>query len=354
MGGRRANARIGVRALALLLATVASAVVAVPVTVALFASSRAVGANSFQTATLEPPSGLSVTQSCAYSSISFVSSSTATGTGSVTVTKPSPVATNDLMIAQFFIRRQPVTITAPAGWTPIRKDEGSGTLVAQAAYYHIAGGSEPADYTWSVAGSTDKAAAGIAVYRGVNTSNPIDAQGGQANASSTSITAPSITTVTPDTLLVGLFGIRNTGTITPPGGMTERWDVTTSGSPTSSNAHIALADQSFVGPGATGTRVATASAGQANVGQLVALRPALSAVGASLSWTATASTFAQGYEVQRWVGATKEAEYSVTPRTTVAYDDSPITNGTPYTYEVFAYYQNWTSSAISGDLTPSC
>ena len=55
---------------------------------------QALGANTFQTATLQPPSGLSVSQQCSSSTISFVAPTTsATSTnGTVTVPKPASVA----------------------------------------------------------------------------------------------------------------------------------------------------------------------------------------------------------------------------------------------------------------------
>ena len=67
-------------------------------------------------------------------------------------------------------------------------------------------------------------------------------------------------------MLVGAFGNKLTATFTPPGGMTERSDAGVE--------DIALegTDEAFVGPGATGTRVATSSASAINIGQLFALR----------------------------------------------------------------------------------
>lgn len=62
-----------------------------------------------------------------------------------------------------------------------------------------------------------------------------------------------------------------------------------------------------------------------------------------LTWTATSSTFASGYNVLR--SSTNGGPYSqlaqVTPRTTVTYTDSPSA-GTYY-YVLQAYFQNWIS-----------
>ena len=56
---------------------------------------------------------------------------------------------------------------------------------------------------------------GIADYTGVNTASPIDASGGQANASSTSVTAPSINIPAGNNSdrLLALFAIPNSTTI---------------------------------------------------------------------------------------------------------------------------------------------
>jgi hypothetical protein len=62
-----------------------------------------------------------------------------------------------------------------------------------------------------------------------------------------------------------------------------------------------------------------------------------------LTWTATASTFATGYNILR--SQTNGGPYAqlvqVTPRTTVTYTDSPIA-GTYY-YVLQSYFQNWIS-----------
>jgi hypothetical protein len=74
----------------------------------------------------------------------------------------------------------------------------------------------------------------------------------------------------------------------------------------------------------------------------------LAAVGgltAALSWTATADTYATGYQVQR--AAVSGGPYSlvstVTPRTTVSTTDTPVASGTYY-YVLQSYFQSWTSA----------
>lgn len=189
----------------------------------------------------------------------------------LTVSKPTGVAAGHVMIAQVTARGGTgTTITASSGWTLIQRDD-SGTTLAQAAYYKVATSSEPASYTWTF-NTPQQASGGIVAYSGVDNTNPINANGGQPNPSSTSITAPSITTTVADTMLMGLFGTAVSTTVTPPTGMTERWDIASSGS-AATRITSEGADESFAGPGGTGTRVATASAAAVNIGQLLALAP---------------------------------------------------------------------------------
>lgn len=65
-----------------------------------------------------------------------------------------------------------------------------------------------------------------------------------------------------------------------------------------------------------------------------------------LGWTATADTYASGHRVLRAgvPGGPYTQVAEVTPRTTVAYQDSGLTPGNTYYYVVRAYYQYWESA----------
>ncbi|HMK11254.1 MAG TPA: hypothetical protein VK461_06715, partial [Acidimicrobiales bacterium] len=76
-----------------------------------------------------------------------------------------------------------------------------------------------------------------------------------------------------------------------------------------------------------------------------------------LTWTATTSTFATGYDILR--STTSGGPYStvgqVTSRTTVTYTDSAVIASTTYYYVVRATYQSWTSANTSQvSAAPSC
>lgn len=195
-------------------------------------------------------------------------SATANNAASLTIAKPTGTLDGDIMIACLSVGGgSGQTITPPAGWTLIRRDNQS-TSTANASYWKLASG-EGASYQFDNSPSSD-ICGGIASYTGVNTTAPVDISGGQVNSASTSATAPSVTTTVANTMLVGHFACTGNQTMTPPGGMTEEWDTNTGG--TTKVTSEMSSEETFVGPGATGTRVATINASKANVCQLIALK----------------------------------------------------------------------------------
>lgn len=187
---------------------------------------------------------------------------------SITVAKPAGVTTNDVLLGAVTVRSA-LAITPPAGWTLVRSDV-NGSSITQAVYSRVAGGSEPPNYTWTFAGPVTGTVGAIDAYSGVNTTTPVDVSGGQANASSASVTAPSVTTTVANDMVVGFFGTANDATFTVASGMTERTDILAH---TVSDSSAESADVVKATAGATGTRVATASKSAVNIGQLVALKP---------------------------------------------------------------------------------
>ena len=136
-----------------------------------------------------------------------------TKTTTLVLPRPSGTVSGDVLLASVALRST-TAITAPAGWTLVRVDPRA-TIFRQAVYVHVAGGAEPASYTWTFA-SARPAVGTIAAYSGVDSANPIVAHSGIDSAGSASITAPSLTTTVPNTRLVGFFGIVGTTTIGPP------------------------------------------------------------------------------------------------------------------------------------------
>ena len=213
----------------------------------------------------------------ARAAITFVatSSSAPNATSSTFVlTAPAGIAAGDMLIAQIAaIGGSGVTLTAPAGWTLIIRTN-SATALLQAVYYKFAGAADVgASYTWTLS-SSQKSTGGIAAYRGVNPYEPLNAFAGQANASSSSITTPSVTTTASNAMLVGFFGLGTAQAVfTPPAGMTERYDVSSNALPGTASS---VADVILATPGASGSKVATADKSSVSIGQLIALRPTAS------------------------------------------------------------------------------
>ena len=183
---------------------------------------------------------------------------------SLTVNKPTGTVEGDFMLTQItFLKGSDITVTAPAGWTLVRRDN-RGSDIGSAIYRKFATGSEPASYTWNFNQSVS-ANGGIIRYTGVDSANPIIASSGaggdSGNPTATSITAEA------NSKLVAYFAIKKNTTMSTPSGMTERYILRPSGDERSSKA----ADQD-VGAGATGNRTSTVGSSDKWVAQLVALR----------------------------------------------------------------------------------
>jgi fibronectin type 3 domain-containing protein len=288
------------------------------------------------------------------------SSGQATNATSLTLTRPSGTTTGDGLLAAIDVRSG-TTITAPAGWALVRSDS-SGSTLKQSVYVKVAGAGEPASYAWSFSGS-QSAAGSILAYAGVHASSPIAASGGGANPSSTSITAPSVTTGVTDTLLVGLFGTATNATITQPSDMAEQAEVAAGGKQKLASE---AADAYRQAAGATGPRTATASSAAVNIGQLVALRPVgapaggdtepptiptnLAATAASstqidLTWTASTDNVAvDHYAIYR--NGTQVGTSTVTH-----FSDTGLTPNTQYTYTVEAFDASGNGSGQSDPAT---
>lgn len=193
----------------------------------------------------------------------------------LTINKPSGTVASDVMIASIGVRPSSSTITPPAGWTLLRRmDNTTGTTNSLAIYLKVAGGAEPASYTWAVGGFTD-AVGGIQSFSGVDTASPIDVEDGQTTASSTSHATPSVIRTINGTMLVTSHSFASSRIWTPPAGMNEAFDVA---SLTPSNALGQSMDGNWLteyAMGATGVKTATVG-GDADAGNahILALRPA--------------------------------------------------------------------------------
>ena len=125
----------------------------------------------------------------------------AANAASTTCNAPSSVASGDILVA-WVLDEGNHTITPPSGWTQIDNFLlSSSTVIRQAAFWKLAGGSEPSTYTWTITGST-YTEVDIAAYTGVDTSTPINAHvTASQDGSSSAPTVPNITTTVANCVL---------------------------------------------------------------------------------------------------------------------------------------------------------
>jgi hypothetical protein len=147
-------------------------------------------------------------------------------------------------------------MTPPSGWTAVPNADYSDANNARIrAWYKFAGASEPSSYTFTI-NSSQAIAGGMLAITGAS-GTPINAALGQVTATNTLfLTAPSITTTAPKTLLVYGGAINTPLFITPPAFMHEQFDVGTSGP---YNVETEVATQQLATTGATGARTAYVS-----------------------------------------------------------------------------------------------
>jgi hypothetical protein len=205
-------------------------------------------------------------------SIAFRSSASSNGSGSsLTVAKPSGVVNGDVMVATIVWARTAQwsgAITPPAGWTS--RVVNTPWSVRMETFTKVAS-NEGSSYTFSMPSGSGVAA--ISAYSGVNNSTPLDTAAAGVNASSSSVTAPSLNTVSANTMLVNIFGSQGLDSWTPPAGETERVDARDTSALSGWYSSVAQSSVALGGAGATGARTATSSTGQADeMAQSIALR----------------------------------------------------------------------------------
>lgn len=203
---------------------------------------------------------------------SVTSTTNGAGSTSISFTKPSLTTAGDFLIAQVTVRGAgDTTITAPAGWTLIRRDN---TLlsIGQALYYKIATLNEPSSYTWTF-NASQMASGGVAAYTNVNTASPIDASSGNYNYESSIAIAPSVYATVVGDMLLYFDAVTSNTTVNQPSGMIERWDV--ANGDTSTGTTSEMAEQLLAVVGDTGNLSGTHNGGSSsNLAQAVLLKPA--------------------------------------------------------------------------------
>lgn len=201
---------------------------------------------------------------------------------SLTFAAPTGTVSTDVVLVVILVVQAAATdaaptITPPSGWTLAATVNDIATSTLYGVVYRGLGSASFG--AWSFSGITEAAIGWAQGYTGVDNTTPMDATAvGQANASSTTATAPSITTVTANAWLVGFFmeAAGSAGVTWSAEFGTHRKNDAFVDS-LGGNDSIDSCDAAQAVAGASGTKSATFSGvAAANIGILAALRPATS------------------------------------------------------------------------------
>ena len=203
---------------------------------------------------------------------------------SVTVNKPTGTTLNDTMVFFYWGRSNATQISgSPGGWTT----DVSVTTVFDAIdhwaylYHKVAGGSEPANYTWNLNGGAGEKAGVILTYRPAH-GTQLEVTGNEViTTSSASHPQSTMSTTFANARLVYAWMLNrvgaatlNLGGWTNPAGMTERYkdNYTTLARP---DVGLAIYDEARPTAGSVGTRtLTTADSDVASLGIRCAIRAA--------------------------------------------------------------------------------
>ncbi len=340
--------RRGLTAVLLALVVLLVGVPGLDATSAAFTATTSNPGNTLATDRLAPPGPLTVTASCAGAAapIAFRGSSTASGTDALTLPVPAGTGQDDVLVAQVGSTNVTAPLTAPAGWTPAGPRFSNQGRVAATLYWKVAGAQEP-DPTFTLpAGTGASLIGGLAAYSGVSTTAPVDTYGAAGNGSSVSAIQPYVTTATAGTMVVRFIAVR-AAAFSSPTETTERLQLS------DGTLGVTAADEQFAGPGTTSKRFFSSPTSAPWVGQTVALKRGAAAPSAQVSWTASPSAWADGYRLERQAG-TAPPVGRVLPLGTTSSTDSPLSNGTTYTYRLTATRGTWSSDPVEATVTPAC
>lgn len=197
-----------------------------------------------------------------------VSTATQAGATPLVVTKPSGVVSGDVLVASFIAVG--TVHTTLAGWTEIGF-KAEGTSAGLTILRKVAGGSEPASYSFVNSGGL--VSGDIIALTGVDNTTPEDATATTGTGTGTTLTAPAITTVTDNAWWMTFFATDGTQTtLSQPSGFTVDVASFSDGA-----GDVQRVDHKVITPaGPTGTTTSTAASG-GWMAISVAVRPAASA-----------------------------------------------------------------------------
>lgn len=215
-----------------------------------------------------------------------------TGTAtSITVTAPSGVQSDDIVLAHVYLEVSNA-VTAPSGFTEVTNSPVNTTathFVYHRTFWKRSTGSEPASYSFTFSSHNADRAICVQRYSGCITSgNPVEVTAEAfRNSAATTTPAVSLTTSGADRLIVWSGAIWAVGTWTNPTNYTLRSTGTT-------NLGVATRTQAVAG--STGSITGSSTASEYSTAFILALLPAPSGTDAPAT-TATAAVAAQNASV---------------------------------------------------------
>jgi hypothetical protein len=218
-----------------------------------------------------------------------VESGSVTGTGTITFTTASTTAVDDYIFAAQITLVGAAHQTAPTTgtWTTLGTQANGANCSIRVWYRPVtAAGAQTVSLGGSYGGTFAHFLL-VAVVRGVEVANPLDASA-FSTSTTTSLVLTGVTTTKSECLLLGLYGGRSTSAtasnFTPQGSMTELQDLAGA-----SRSQAGAASEDFIGPGASGTRTISTAVAFNTAGALIAVRPAHVPINTADSGTATDS-----------------------------------------------------------------
>lgn len=137
----------------------------------------------------------------------------------ITIPKPAGTVSGDLLVASIYWNDRGQDPTPPEGWVLIDFYSDGDPSASVGAWFKVAGGSEPTDYTWTSTGSVSRRAGTIACFSGSYDADPEDAA---VVTTQDSPVSAGITTVSDCAMIVYCSGVDASAgaTFTEPSGWT--------------------------------------------------------------------------------------------------------------------------------------
>ncbi len=328
---------------------------------ATFTASTSNGVNAFAAATLGAPSAVSLAHGCATSatSVSFLNINNGGGPTPQARDLPSGGALGDVAMAIVVLDNTStisVSSSNASQWKQYATTT-NGAFRVSIFYAVMQASNNPGTTTWTASTSGNMYIT-IALYRGVDTADPVDVHLASANDSTNkTVPANGVTTTRNNGVVLAFFALRLSNAtgwgFTPSAPGTARAkDIGT----TNMSIYLCEIAQATAGTTANyaGTPANTSPTNPAvpGIGWQIALKHGSSDIRVKAEWTGGSG--ASGHELERLYGTTSQKTMTVTPATTTNAVDAPLPLGGTYRYNVRATAGAWKSAAATASVFADC